>query len=62
MPILPKYNDGGLGLALSSLVTATRATVENSVEYALKLVKEKRYDEALIFLNNAVEGIESLCS
>ena len=64
MPILPKYadNDGGLGLALSSLVTATRVTVENSTEYALKLVKEKRYDEALIFLNNAIEGIEILCS
>ena len=61
---MDKYanNDGGLGLALSGLVTATRVTVENSTEYALKLVKERRYDEALIFLNNAIEGIEILCS
>ena len=63
MKYVPKCNsDNGLGLALSALIGMTKATVENSAEYALTLIKEERYDEALVFLNNAIEGIEILKS
>ncbi len=56
-----KYrSDNGLGSIMSVLVGMTRESVENSIEYALTLFKEKKYDEALVFLNNAIEGIEIL--
>ena len=53
-------SDNGLGSVMSVLVSMTRETVENSMEYALILFKEKKYDEALVFLNNAIEGVEIL--
>ena len=61
MKYTPNYNsDNGLGLTLSELVSATRKTVENCVGEALILVEGRNYDKALIFLKNAIEGIEIL--
>lgn len=45
---------------LKGLVKLTRVTVENSVDYASILIKEKNYEEAKIYLQNALEGIEIL--
>ena len=45
---------------LKTLVSATRISVENSLEYALDLVRLKDYQSAMIFIKNAMEGIEIL--
>ena len=45
---------------LKTLVRITRMTVENSVDYASILIKERKYEEAKIYLQNALEGIEIL--
>jgi len=45
---------------LKGLVKATRMTVENSIDYALILIKARNYEEAKIYLQNALEGIEIL--
>ena len=55
-----KSDSLGLGETLKALVSATRITVENSAEYALSLIREGNYEDALVFLKNAVEGIEIL--
>ena len=45
---------------LKLVVAMTKATIENSTEYALTLVKEGNYEEAKVYLVNALEGIEIL--
>ena len=55
-----KSNSLDLGDALKALVSATRITVENSAEFALSLIQKGNYEDALIFLKNAIEGIEIL--
>ena len=55
-----KSNSLDLGETLKVLVSATRITVENSAEYALSLIREGNYEDALVFLKNAIEGIEIL--
>ena len=53
-------SDNGLGSVMSALVGMTRKTVENSAEFALSLIQKGNYEDALIFLKNAIEGIEIL--
>ena len=53
-------SDNGLSDVMSTLVAMTRETVENCVGEALILVEGRNYDKALIFLKNAIEGIEIL--
>ena len=56
----PKSNSLDLGETLKVFVSATRITAENSAEYALSLIREGSYKDALIFLKNAVESVEIL--
>ena len=55
-----RNSDGGLGVSLKTLVGMTKATIKNSVEYASVLIEQGKYEDARVFLKNALEGIEIL--
>ena len=45
---------------LKLFVATTKTTIENSAEYALTLIEKGNYEEAKVYLVNALEGIEIL--
>ena len=53
-------DDGGLGKGLKSIVGMVKDTVKNSASYAVTLIEQGKYEDAKIFLKNALEGIEIL--